>query len=553
MTSRVPNLVVLALLAGLLLTGLPALATADTGASARHAQKHAQKHTGHHKKKHKKTRKRGPKAYVAPHKPAPKSTPKPATKPAPATPTPVVPPQVIPAAPAPVDEPAVPTVVPHGWISTRDATRRVDALTPDELLPSSAASAVHVAVDDTTRFQTMDGYGAALTESSAHLLMGLSPTARTAALRSLFDPVDGAGIDLVRLPLGASDFALSRYTYDDVPTGQTDPSLARFSIAHDEAEILPVLKEAIAINPDLRVMATPWSAPAWMKTNRSLLGGTLDDRLTETYAVYLSRAVEAWRAHGVPITFLTLGNEPNYAPADYPGMRLSSTQEAALGSAVTSRLAAAGIRDVQVIGYDHNWDDTSFPTGLVAGVGAPSSVAGTAFHCYAGSPSAQSAVHDAAPDKGIWFTECSGGDWAPSYAGNLAWNTDLLLLGATRNWARSVLLWNLALSPTGGPHTGGCSNCRGVLTVDPVTGAVSRNVEYDVLALAGKAVRPGAVRVSTPASVSGIKTVAYQNPDGSHALTAYNTGSTERRLVVDAGASHVGASVPAGAVVTLVW
>ena len=402
--------------------------------------------------------------------------------------------------------------------------RRVDALSPSELLPSSSTSAVHVAVDDSTRYQAMDGYGAALTESSAHLLMGLSPSARTAALRSLFDPVDGAGIDLVRLPLGASDFALSRYTYDDVPAGQTDPSLARFSIAHDEAELLPVLKEAIRINPSLRVMATPWSAPAWMKTNRSLLGGTLADGYTDTYGAYLARAVLAWRERGVPISFLTLGNEPNYSPPDYPGMVLTGAQEAALGPAVSDHLAAAGIRDVQVIGYDHNWDDTTFPTGLVAGARATSAVAGTAFHCYAGSPSAQTAVHDAAPDKGIWFTECSGGQWSPSYAGNLAWNADTLLLGATRNWARSVLFWNLALSPTGGPHTGGCSSCRGVLTVDPATGTVTRNVEYDVLALAGKAVQPGAFRVATPASVSGIKTVAYLNPDGSHALTAYNSG-----------------------------
>jgi glucosylceramidase len=552
-TSRVPPLVVLALLAILVLAGAPALATSDQAHSvqradgARHAAAHKKKH---HKKHQKKKHKRGPKAYVAPQKSV---TTKPKTTPAPATPAPVIPPQVIPAAPAPVDTTSVPTVVPHGWISTKDGTRRVDALSSDEVLPSSSSAAVHVAVDDTTRFQTMDGYGAALTESSAHLLMGLSPTARTAALRSLFDPVDGAGLDLVRLPLGASDFALSRYTYDDVPAGQTDRSLSRFSIAHDETEILPVLKEALSINPDLRVMATPWSAPAWMKTNKSLLGGTLDDSLTDTYAAYLTRAVQAWRAQGVPISFLTLGNEPNYAPADYPGMQLSSTQEAFLGSAVSSKLAAAGIRDVQLLGYDHNWDDTTFPTGLVAGSGASSGLAGTAFHCYAGNPSAQAAVHDAAPDKGIWFTECSGGDWSPSYAGNLAWNTDMLLLGATRNWAKSVLLWNLALSPTGGPHTGGCSNCRGVLTIDPSTGAVTRNVEYDVLALSGKAVRPGAVRVGTPASVSGIKTVAYLNPDGSHALTAYNSGSTPRPLVVDAGPSHVGAPVPAGSVVTLVW
>ncbi len=444
-------------------------------------------------------------------------------------------------------------VLPAGWLTTRDGVRRLDPLTTAELTPSTSRSAVHVAVDDTTRYQSMDGFGAALTESSAHLLMQLKPAARTAALRSLFDPVTGAGLDLVRLPLGSSDFALSRYTYDDLPAGQTDPTLSRFTLAHDDAEIVPVLQEALRVNPSLRVLGTPWSAPAWMKSNQSLLGGTLRDGYTDVYAGYLVRTVQALRARQIPIRFLTLGNEPRYAPADYPGMLLSPQQEAALAGAVAGRLAQAGITDVQLIGYDHNWDDTSYATSLYADPAARGALAGTAFHCYAGDPSAQSTVHDAAPDKGIWFTECSGGSWSPEYAGNLGWDANTLLLGATRNWARSVLLWNLALDPAGGPHTGGCSSCRGVLTIDPATGAVARNVEYDVLGQAGKGVRPGAVRVATPESVYGVKTVAYVNPDGTHALTAYNSWQSDQTLVVDAGSRHVGAPLPAGSVVTLVW
>ena len=171
-----------------------------------------------------------------------------------------------------------------GWVTTASGSRRVQALSSRELRPSTATSAVHVPVEESTRYQRMDGFGAALTESSAHLLMGLSPAARTSALRALFDPVSGAGLNLVRLPLGASDFALSHYTYDDIPSGQSDPTLSRFSLAHDDAEIIPVLQEALRINPDLRVMGTPWSAPAWMKTNQSLVGGTLTDGYTDVYA-----------------------------------------------------------------------------------------------------------------------------------------------------------------------------------------------------------------------------------------------------------------------------
>ena len=319
-----------------------------------------------------------------------------------------------------------------GWLTTKDARRRVSRLSLAELVPSAARSAVHVAVDDTQRFQTMDGYGAALTESSAHLLMRLSATKRTAALRSLFDPVDGAGLDLVRLPLGASDFSLSRYTYDDLPAGQTDPGLIRFSLAHDDVSIIPVLREALAINPRLRVMGTPWSPPAWMKTSGSLIGGTLRSDSVDVYARYLVKTVQALRTRRVPIRFLTLGNEPKYAPPDYPGMLMSATQEAALASTLHARLVAAGITDVRLIGYDHNWDDTTYPTILLADPTAAAALAGTAFHCYGGQPSAQSVVREAALTKGIWFTECSGGNWSTSYATNLGWDADTLLLGATR-------------------------------------------------------------------------------------------------------------------------
>lgn len=442
---------------------------------------------------------------------------------------------------------------PAGWLTTRDAQRRMSPLAGTELVPSTAGFAVHVPVDDTQRFQTMDGYGAAMTESSAHLLMQLPAAKRTETLRSLFDPVDGAGIDLVRLPLGASDFSLSHYSYDDLPAGQTDLDLTRFSLSHDDAEIVPVLREALAINPRLQVMGTPWSAPGWMKTSGSLIGGTLRSDSVDVYARYLVKTVQALRTRQVPIRLLTLGNEPEYAPYDYPGMLMSPAQQAALATALQARLREAGITDLQLIGYDHNWDDTTYPTTLLSDPAAAGALAGTAFHCYNGAPSGQSVVHDAAPTKGIWFTECTGGDWATSYSGNLGWNANTLLLGATRNWARSVLLWNLALSPTGGPHTGGCGTCRGVLTIDPTAGTVTRNVEYDVLAHGGKAVRPGAVRVATPESVYGVKTVAYLNPDGTHVLTAYNSWETDQALVVDQGGRSVGAPLPAGSVVTLRW
>ena len=310
---------VVTVLSALLVGSGPVQAVGHHDRAAHGAAPHAKKHLtkkGHlHKKKHpgRKRPGRGSAAAVRP-----------------VTETPVPPSAAPTAATAVPTDPVTSGVLPAGWLTTRDGMRRLDPLTAPELSASGSRSAVHVTVDDTTRYQSMDGFGAALTESSAHLLMQLSATARTAALRSLFDPVTGAGMDLVRLPLGASDFALSRYTYDDVPAGQTDPDLSRFTLGHDDAEIVPVLQEALRINPSLRVMGTPWTAPAWMKTNESLVGGTLRDGYADVYADYLVRTVQALRDRHVPIRFLTLGNEPRYAPADYPGMLLSPPQEATL-------------------------------------------------------------------------------------------------------------------------------------------------------------------------------------------------------------------------------
>ena len=385
-------------------------------------------------------------------------------------------------------------------------------------------------------------------------MLQLPPERRRAALVSLFDPVAGAGISVVRLPLGASDFALGHYTYDDVPAGQVDPELARFGLGRDAQGLATVLGEALAVNLELGVMASPWSAPAWMKTNGSLTGGgSLRAEYLPVYARYLERAVAAWRQLGVPVRWLTVQNEPAHAPVDYPGMVLSPAQQAQLAVAVRAELDAAGLQRVLLVGHDHNWDGGAAAAALLAEPGAAAALAGTAWHCYAGDPTAQTTLHDTHPEKSIWFTECSGGAWAPDFGANLAWSSRNLVVGAVRGWARSVLFWNLALDPAGGPHTGGCTTCRGVLTVDPATGSVVRNVEWDVLALAGRAVRPGAVRIGSTPEVAGVATVAWRNPDGTHALYAHNGGSAARTLEITDGKAVLRPRVPAGAAVSLVW
>ena len=278
-------------------------------------------------------------------------------------------------------------------------------------------------------------------------------------MRDLFDPNAGLGLSYLRQPMGASDFVSGpHYTYDDRPAGRTDFAMKRFSIAHDRAQILPLLREARRLNPALKVMGTPWSPPAWMKTNGSLVGGRFidDPRVYAAYAKYFVRFVDEFRKAGVPIDTLTLQNEPqNRNPSAYPGMDLRNEEEARLVEAVGPALQRAGLGQTKLLGFDHNWTlhpndggppgdpaNPNYARDLLADPGASRWLAGTAFHCYSGDPSAQGALHDMFPSKDIYFSECSGSqsaDPATTFPDTLHWHTANLTVGAVRNWAKTVI------------------------------------------------------------------------------------------------------------------
>jgi glucosylceramidase len=264
--------------------------------------------------------------------------------------------------------------------------------------------------------------------------------------------------------------------------------------------------------------------------------------------------VADYRAAGAPVTALTVVNEPKASTGYSPSMAMSADQQARLvGTLLRPGLDAAGLRSVAVLGYDHNWDDTTYPTAELTGPYA-GAFAGAAFHCYGGDESAQSTVAAAAPGKQVWTTECSGGTWSPDFQTNLRWNARHMLVGAFRNLSTASLWFNLALDPSGGPTNGGCTTCRGVLTIDPATGAVTRNVEYWLLAQFGRGVRPGAVRVdSTASNPTGVQSVAFANPDGSHALVLYNEGGSAQPVTVRWSGKVARVRVASGAVATLHW
>ena len=441
------------------------------------------------------------------------------------------------------------------WLTTGDQSR-VLAQEPNlSISTGTDTSSTVITVDASTAYQTMVGFGAAMTDASAYLIeTKMSATQRDALMQDLFGRASGIGLSFVRVPMGASDFSLRQYSYDDVGATQTDSLLSRFSIGPDSAYKIPALQQALAINPQLTLMASPWSAPGWMKTTGSLIQGTLLPKYYDSFANYFARFLDAYKSAGITFSAITIQNEPHFEPADYPGMRLEDTARATIIGQYVGPLLATRAPNVKILDWDHNWDEPNAPLTVLGSVQASKYVSGVAWHCYAGDVSAQQTVHDQHPDKETWFTECSGGAWAPSWSDDLKWFVGTLMIGATRDWARGVQLWNLALDENDGPHTGGCGNCRGVVTINSSTGIVTRNVEYFALAHASKFVRPGARRIASTSDVSGLQSVAFQNvDDASKALIVLNTGTTARAFAVHDGSAFFHYTLPAGSVVTFTW
>lgn len=456
--------------------------------------------------------------------------------------------------PEPAPGPAAGTPV-EVWLTRGDKSRLL-AREPALVFGSAAPAGPVIEVDERQRFQTMAGFGASITDASAWLIQQhMSPAQREALLQELFGRGgEGLGFSFTRLTIGASDFSRHHYSLDDRPAGETDMALAHFSIDANRADVLPVVKRALAINPALQVMASPWSAPAWMKTNGSLIQGALRQDMHEVFARYLVRYVDAYAAEGVPIFALTVQNEPHFEPKDYPGMRLESPARADfIGRRLGPLLEQRGLK-TQIIEWDHNWNEPQAPLAVLADPLARRYIAGVGWHCYDGTPAAQARVHDAHPDKDTWFTECSGGEFNPRWNEYQVWMARHVLIGSTRAWARGVLMWNLALDEKHGPHKGGCSDCRGVVTIDSASGAVTRNLEYYVLGHASRFVRPGAQRIASTTLPGEIESVAFRNADdGSLVLIALNPSRQERRFTLRHGELGAAYTLAPESLATLVW
>ncbi|MGW2891842.1 discoidin domain-containing protein [Streptomyces griseoruber] len=413
-----------------------------------------------------------------------------------------------------------------------------------------------IKVDDSVKYQKITGFGAALTDSSAYLINKLPTSSRNTLMKQLFSPSSGIGLSMVRSPMGATDFtATGNYSYDDMPAGKTDPKLTNFSVKHDLDYIIPELKQALALNPGIKVTSTPWSAPGWMKTSGSMIGGTLLDQYYSALADYFVKYVKAYEKAGVPISYVTPQNEPLNAPT-WPGTYLTPSQEAKLVKLMGQAFDDKNISS-KILAWDHNWDVPSYPESIYNDSTASKYAVGSGFHIYSGTPTYQTLTHNDYPDKEIYLTEATGTILQGSDQVAFHDALDTWIIDTTRNYANGAMLWNIALDPDMGPlnsDTNGIGVCRGLVTIDPDTGDVTYNPDYYAMAQVTKFVKPGAHRIYSNTFGSGsVNDVAFQNPDGSKVLVAYNDSKAAKTISVADGTQSFDYTLGAGDAATFTY
>ena len=407
-----------------------------------------------------------------------------------------------------------------------------------------------IEVDTTQHFQTIDGFGYALTGGSAYLInQKLDVAQRDALMKELFlFDKNNIGISYLRVSIGSSDLDDHVFSYDDLPMGQTDVALAKFSLAPDQQNLIPVLKQILEVNPGIKIMSSPWSPPTWMKTNNNSKGGSLKSEYYQVYADYFVKYIQGMAKEGIPIDAITIQNEPEN-PNNNPSLVMTAHEQADfiknnLGPAFKNAALAS-----KIIVYDHNGDHPEYPIAVLNDPNAKKFVDGSAFHLYAGKIEALSEVHNTHSDRSVYFTE----QWTSphgDFEGDLRWHTKNLIVGATRNWSRNVLEWNLAADPAFNPHTdGGCTECMGALTIGA---SVSRNVSYYIIAHASKFVRPGSVRVASNVAES-LPNVAFLTTEGKKVLIVLNDNTEVKRFTIKFKGKSAMASLPEGSVGTFVW
>lgn len=436
------------------------------------------------------------------------------------------------------------------WLTKNDKSQLLSFQTPIQFNQSATATESTIIIDPAQKFQTIDGFGFALTGGSAQHIIRMDKSKRKQLIQELFGrEKNDIGISYLRLSIGASDLNDHVFSYSDLPAGETDTGLSKFSLGSDEKDVIPVLKEILKVAPDIKILGSPWSAPTWMKSNNNVQGGRLKDEYYPVYAKYFVKYVEEMKKHGINIDAITVQNEP-FNDGNTPSMQFLAKEELRfiknfLGPAFVS----AGI-NTKIILYDHNCDAPEYPISILTDPEANKYIDGSGFHLYVGPITALSKVHKAFPDKNLYFTEMMAVSRNSDF--NTASPVERIVIGATENWSKNVILWNLAADPNNKPHTdnGGCSMCQGAITIDG--NYVTRNLAYYTIGHASKFVPLGSVRIKS-SSEGKLAQVAFLTPKGETVLIVANNTDGHQVFKVECDGSHFSADLEGKATATYVW
>jgi glucosylceramidase len=434
------------------------------------------------------------------------------------------------------------------YITKGDKTQ----LLQKQVIQSSAinSSSITVEVNEQKTFQSMEGFGFALTGGSAGLIDALPAEKKTSLLKELFGAgPENLGISYIRISMGASDLDATVFSYCDLPKGETDPQLTKFNLSQDTLHLIPMIQAALKINPKLKIMASPWSPPVWMKSNGFSMGGHLLKQYYDSYALYFVKYIKAMKAKGITIHSLTMQNEPEHGGNNPSLLMDAEEQKVFLRDHLGPLLAKEQIK-TEVLLYDHNADHPNYPISILDDPKAKAYAAGSAFHLYLGNESALSKVHEAHPDKKLYFTEQWTGAKG-SFDGDLFWHTEHIVIGTINHRSSAVIEWNLAANAQYEPHTpGGCTECKGALTIQGED--ISRNVSYYIIGHASKFVPAGSKRIETSVSSDLIKTSSFIRPDGKKVTLLLNTGNSNNIKLTNKQQTY-SVTLPAGSVSTIVW
>ncbi|MDH3322447.1 MAG: glucosylceramidase, partial [Flavobacteriaceae bacterium] len=407
------------------------------------------------------------------------------------------------------------------------------------------------AIDTSKSFQTIEGFGFTLTGGSADAIQLLNKDKKKALLNKLFGAEGNSiAISYLRISIGASDLNTKTFSYNDLPKGQTDLEQTKFSLAPDMDALIPLLKEILTINPDIKIMGSPWSPPVWMKTNQQTIGGSLKEQYYEAYAKYFVKYIQKMKEQGIVIDAITPQNEPLH-PGNNPSMLMTAAQQTDfIKNHLGPAFQHANIK-TKIIIYDHNCDKPEYPIAVLNDADAKKYISGTAFHLYGGDISAMTTVHNAHPDKDLYFTEQYTAI-KDNFDTVLRWHLKNVVIGSMKNWSKVALEWNLANNSAFGPHTdGGCTTCKGAITIDNEH-SYTENVSYYIIAHASKFVAPGSVRIESN-HIENIYNVAFKTPEGKIVLVVVNDDDKSKKFNIKNNNQWTTTSLEAGSVGTYIW